>query len=63
MKISEWQELVAREGEKPKRLTRTAWRGLYTAFIAGLKAQGCVLCPTCNAYLFPTHTHRRTKNG
>lgn len=46
---------------KPKAAKPAAKRGsfapLYRAFIAGLKAQGCVLCRTCNAYLAPTHTH------
>lgn len=43
-------------------MSRTTWRSTYTAFIKGLKAQGCVFCPTCYAYLYPTHTHtRRTK--
>lgn len=39
------------------KVKRESFRGIYKAFIAGLVAQGCVLCPTCNAYLFPTHTH------
>lgn len=39
------------------KVKRESFRGLYTAYIKGLKAQGCVFCPTCYAYLFPTHTH------
>jgi hypothetical protein len=44
------REAVARSGTSP-------FSSIYKAYIAGLKAQGCVLCSTCHAYLFPTHTH------
>ena len=36
-------------------MTRGAFRTIYTAFIAGLKAQGCMLCRTCYCYMPPEH--------
>ena len=36
-------------------MARMGFRGIYQAFIAGLKAQGCVLCRACYCYMPPEH--------
>jgi hypothetical protein len=40
--------------KKPSK-KRSAFGPVYRSYIARLKELGCVLCPTCNAYLSPEH--------